>query len=83
MIESTQELMASLQYMQRWADLLEGLRRVAQETSDTTLLPVTTEGPLSEIRRILAEASVYTKTLSEVAEGESILSLNGSRERAA
>ena len=58
MIHDAQELAASLDYAAKWADTLEGLRRHAQET-DAVLLPTTSAGPLSEIRRVLAEAREF------------------------
>ena len=58
MIHDAQELAASLDYAAKWADTLEGLRRHAQET-DAVLLPTTSAGPLSEIRRVLAEARQF------------------------
>ena len=58
MIQDRQELSGSLRYLAGWADLLEGLRRHAKET-DTTLLPITMEGPISELRRVLAEAREF------------------------
>ena len=54
-IHDMQELAASLDYAAKWADTLEGPRRHAQET-DAVLLPTTSAGVLSEIRRVLAEA---------------------------
>jgi len=58
MIHDAQELAASLDYAAKWADTLEWLRRHAQETC-AVLLPPTSAGPLSEIRRILAEAREF------------------------
>jgi hypothetical protein len=58
MIHDAQELAASLDYAAKWADTLEGLRRHAQET-DAVLLPTTSAGPLSEIRRVLTEAREF------------------------
>jgi len=66
MIHDVQELTASLDYAARWAETLEGLRGHAQET-DARLLPMTSAGPLSEIRRILAEAREFAATLPQEA----------------
>lgn len=57
-IHHMQGLAASLDYAAKWADTLEGLRRHAQET-DALLLPTSSAGPLSEIRRVLAEAQEF------------------------
>lgn len=62
MIENVQELSASLAYMAKWADTLEGLRCHAAQT-DPVLLPTTSAGPLNEIRRVLTEAREFVSTL--------------------
>ena len=64
MIQDVQELAASLEYAAKWADTLEGLRHHAKET-DTALLPTMSSGPLSEVRRVLAEAREFVVTLNE------------------
>jgi hypothetical protein len=64
MIQDAQELAASLEYAAKWADTLEGLRRHAQET-DAALLATTSAGPLSEIRRVLAEAREFVSRLDQ------------------
>ena len=66
MIRNIQELSASLYYMASWADMLEGLRRHAQEM-DATLLPLTSAGPLSEVRWVLAEAREFVDGLPQEA----------------
>lgn len=82
MIHDVQELGASLRYMTRWAETLEDLRRYAQET-DGTLLPVTSSGPLSEIRRVLAEAREFVEGLDcEESLGRHLAIVSG-QERAA
>jgi len=63
-IENMQQLAGSLQYIAGWADMLEGLRRHAQQT-DAALLPTTSAGPLSELRRVLAEVREFVETLPE------------------
>ena len=63
MIQDVNELSASLQYASRWADMLEGLRRHAEETN-ATLLPTTSAGPLAEIRRVLGEAREFVEGLA-------------------
>ena len=63
MIQDVNELSASLQYASRWADMLEGLRRHAEETN-ATLLPTTSAGPLAEIRRVLREAREFVEELA-------------------
>lgn len=65
MIENMQQLAGSLQYIAGWADLLEGLRRHAQQT-DPALLPTTSAGPLNELRRVLAEVREFVEALPEV-----------------
>ncbi len=70
MIHDAQELAASLDYAAKWADTLEGLRRHAQET-DAVLLPTTSAGPLSEIRRVLAEAREFVSGQGQEAPVES------------
>ncbi len=67
MIENVQELSASLAYMTKWADTLEGLRCHAAQT-DPVLLPTTSAGPLNEIRRVLREAQDFVSTLPAVSE---------------
>ncbi len=69
MIQDVNELSASLQYASRWADMLEGLRRHSEET-DATLLPTTSAGPLTEIRRVLGEAREFVEGLASEANGE-------------
>lgn len=66
-IQDVQELTASLDYATKWADTLEGLRRHAQET-DAALLPTTSARPLSEIRRVLAEAREFVSRLDQETE---------------
>jgi len=81
-IQDVQELAASLEYAAKWADTLEGLRRHAKET-DATLLPTTSSGPLSEVRRVLAEAREFVATLNQEQPSDYHLSEIGERERAA
>ena len=69
MIHNAQELAASLDYAAKWADTLEGLRHHAQET-DAVLLPTTSAGPLSEIRRVLAEARQFVSRQGQEAPSE-------------
>ncbi len=61
-MENVRELSASLAYMARWADTLEGLRCHAAQT-DPVLLPTTSAGPLNEIRRVLTEAQEFASRL--------------------
>ena len=63
MIHDTNQLSTSLQYASRWADVLEGLRRHAEETN-ATLLSTTSAGPLAEIRRVLGEAREFVEKLA-------------------
>ena len=69
MIQDVNELSASLQYASRWADTLEGLRRYSEET-DAALLPMTSAGPLAEIRRVLEEAREFAEGLAVDTNGE-------------
>jgi len=69
MIHNVKELSASLRYVSRWADTLEGLRRNSVET-DATLLPTTSAGPLAEIRRVITEAQEFVHSLSEQTDQE-------------
>lgn len=69
MIQSINELSASLRYVSRWADTLEGLRRHAEET-EAGLLPTTSAGPLAEIRRALLEAREFVDGLTEETNSE-------------
>lgn len=71
MIESVQELSASLAYMAKWADTLEGLRHHAAQT-DPMLLPTISAGPLGEIRRVLTEAQEFVSTLPAVSERNAV-----------
>ena len=64
MIRDMTELSASLRYISRWSDLLEGLRHQAAAT-DSTLLPTTSAGPLAEIRRVVAEAQEFVEGLAQ------------------
>ena len=82
MIRDIQELSASLHYMAGWADTLEGLRRHAQET-DATMLPITSSGPLSEVRRVLAEAREFVDGLPHEASQDYHLPMREEREMAA
>lgn len=78
MIHDAQELAASLDYAAKWADTLEDLRRHAQET-DAVLLPTTSAGPLSEIRRVLAEAREFISGQEAPTELREAETVNGSR----
>lgn len=63
-IHDMQELAASLDYAAKWADTLEELRCHAQETA-AVLLPTTSAGPLSEFRRVLAEAREFVSKMDQ------------------
>ena len=67
MIQNVQELSVSLRYASDWAETLEGLRRHSQET-DASLLPVTSAGPLAEIRRVMLEAREFVEGLTQEAD---------------
>lgn len=68
-IRDVKELPASLQYASRWADMLERLRRHSEETN-AALLPMTSAGPLAEIRRVLGEAREFVEGLAAETNGE-------------
>jgi len=69
MIQNIQELSASLRYIARWADQLEGLRRHEEQT-ESGLLSTTSAGPLAEIRRVTQEAREFVETLPRAASSE-------------
>lgn len=82
MISDAQELAASLRYVQKWADTLEGMRRDAEER-DATLFPTVSAGPISEIRRVLAEASDFLHDYEGASPSDRPLLLTGGKEKAA
>jgi len=82
MIQDVQELLASLRYASDWADTLEGLRRHSQET-DALLLPVTSAGPLAEIRRVMLEAREFVEGLAQEADVDYRLPTHEQRQKVA
>ena len=63
MMQNIQKLTAALRYASAWADKLEALREHSAQT-ESSLLSTTSAGPLAELRRILAEAQEFTKSLT-------------------
>jgi predicted ATPase len=61
MIATTNELTATVEYVVKLADTLEGLRLYAQETGETALLPLNAAGPLAHLRENLAEIRAYVE----------------------
>ncbi len=59
MIENNEQLAATLEYIAKWADALEGLRQVEAAENKTSFFPVSANGPLTEIRENLALAREY------------------------
>jgi type VI protein secretion system component VasK len=60
MIETQSQILGSLEYAAKWADVLEGLRVSAAEAgTEVAVLTTALGGPLSEIRRVLAEANKF------------------------
>ncbi len=82
MIQDVQELLASLRYASDWADTLEGLRRHSQET-EASLLPTTSAGPLTEIRRVMLEAREFVEGLTQEADTDYRLPAQDQRQKVA
>lgn len=60
MITNNTQLSASLRYISRFADALEGMRRHALEDEHSAaMLPGLSEGPLAQIRQTLTEIRAY------------------------
>ena len=82
MIQDIAELSASLRYVSNWADILEGLRRQAEET-DAQLLPMASAGPLSEIRRVVGEAREFVESLTAESATDYHLPVQSQRQKVA
>ena len=63
MISDDTQLAAALHQMAYHADVLEGLRRYADETGDAVLLPTTSGGHIVKLRELIAEAQEYVEAL--------------------
>lgn len=59
MIENNEQLAATLDYIAKWADALEGLRQVEAAENKTSFFPVSANAPLTEIRKNLELARDY------------------------
>ena len=62
MIANITELKATLGYITKLADSLEGLRRYAQETGETALLPLSSAALLVHLREKLSKVRVYIES---------------------
>ena len=58
MIDSHEQLVATLDYIAKWADIAEAMRQDEAEQTGG-LFPTILEGPLSEIRTNIAEARAF------------------------
>lgn len=63
MIENNTQLAATLDYIAKWADTLEGMRRQEAERNGG-VFPIIAAGPLQEIRANLEAARTFAHTES-------------------
>ena len=64
MIENNRQLAAALDYIAKWADMLEGMRRHEAERNGG-VFPVLAAGPLHEIRANLEAARAFARAESK------------------
>lgn len=64
MIENDEQLAATLDYIAKWADTLEGMRRHEAEQNGGVFSTLAA-GPLQEIRANLEAARVFAHTVSD------------------
>ena len=77
MIEDNEQLAATLDYISKWADMLEGMRRYEVDKGGG-FFPISMAGPLGEIRKNLVEARDFLHK-----QQPSNSSLNGSQPHSA
>ncbi len=65
MIENNEQLAAALDYIAKWADTLEGMRRHEAEQNGG-VFPTLAAGPLQEIRANLEAARAFAQGRSDV-----------------